>query len=56
MTDLLSYLICIFGEIEIIKFVNHPTCSFLASFEFGEENSNVFGDLKDHNGSDTGII
>jgi hypothetical protein len=28
---------------------------YLASFEFGEENSNVFGDLKDDNGSDIGI-
>ena len=28
---------------------------FLRSFEFGEEISNVFGDLKDDNGSDTGI-
>ncbi|ONM57465.1 hypothetical protein Zm00014a_016410 [Zea mays] len=28
---------------------------YLASFEFGEEISNVFGDLKDDNGSDTGI-
>jgi hypothetical protein len=25
------------------------------SFEFGEENSNVFADLKDDNGSDSGI-
>ncbi|CAD6273143.1 unnamed protein product [Miscanthus lutarioriparius] len=28
---------------------------FLRSFEFGEENPNVFGDLKDDNGSNTGI-
>ena len=31
------------------------TMQYLASFEFGEEISNVFGDLKDDNGSDTGI-
>ena len=28
---------------------------FLRSFEFGEANPNVFGDLKDDNGSNTGI-
>jgi condensin-2 complex subunit H2 len=28
---------------------------FLRSFEFGEENTTVFGDLKDYNGSNTGI-
>ena len=28
---------------------------FLRSFEFGEENPNVFGDLKDDNGSNIGI-
>ena len=28
---------------------------FLRSFEFGEESPNVFGHLKDDNGSNTGI-
>ncbi|AQK69870.1 BSD domain-containing protein, partial [Zea mays] len=35
--------------------LRYTTVTFLASFEFGEENSNVFADLKDDNGSDSGI-